>query len=132
MSSYLILTVMQASVKRQLSCHPEMLPRRAYNIELNQIPVAEAALAQPFDAMERSLQRHKVVNRPPLPNHRQHWILQPVHTMTRDGRRLLLIDDGAADRIVVFATDDNLRRFVVVCATVFNEHFFAMYLLLQR
>ena len=73
------------------------------------MPVNEAASAQTFSAIERSLQR------PPLPNNRPDLILQPAHTITMDGQRFLLIDDGAADRILVFATDEMGCKKWIVC-----------------
>lgn len=32
-------------------------------------------------------------------------------TVTNDGRQLVLIDDGAANKILVLCTPENLRRF---------------------
>jgi 6-phosphogluconolactonase (cycloisomerase 2 family) len=60
--------------------------------------------------VERCLQRHKVQNRPELPQTRQDLILQPEHTVTADGRRFVLIDNRMADRIMVFSTERNLNR----------------------
>lgn len=97
-------------MKRKLDDEPEWSARRAYNWTMNQLPVDEAALAAPLSSVERSLQRHKVQNRPELPQTRQDLILQPEHTVTADGRRFVLIDDGMADRILVFGTERNLNR----------------------
>ena len=87
-----------------MDLHPESTARQAYQHELNFLPVADAAVAVPFGGVERSLQRHKVRNRPPLPATRQDLILQPGLTTTLDGRRLILIDNGTVDRMIVFGT----------------------------
>jgi hypothetical protein len=104
--------------------NPDLSARRAYNVELNQLPVPDAALAVPLTAIERSLQRHKVRNRPPLPLNRQDLILQGPHLVTNDGRRLLLIDDGMADRMLVFCTNENLQRFDKYINVVINGYCF--------
>jgi len=97
--------------KRKLETNPEWTAKRAYYSEVNRLPVQEAAVVAPLSAVERSLQRHKVRNRPPLPATRQHLVILPEHRVTTDGRRLLLIDDGlAADRMLVFGTDENIAR----------------------
>ena len=98
-------------MKRKLEEQPDWSARQAYNWQMNQLPVDEAALATPLTSVERSLQRFKVANRPPLPATRQDLMLGNNQTVTNDGRRFLLIDDGQADRIVVFCTDNNLERY---------------------
>lgn len=105
-----MVTIFKVAVKRKLDVNADWTAKRAYNAELTQLPIGDAALVQPFVSMERSLQRHKVASRPELPRTRQDWVLPPALTLTTDRRRLVLIDDGAADRIIVFATDDNLTR----------------------
>ena len=97
-------------MKRRLDVQPEWSARRAYTTELGQFTVAEAAVLPPLTAVERSMQRHKVRNRPPLPATRQDLLLQTAHTTTTDGRRFLLLDDGLADRLLVFGTNENLQR----------------------
>lgn len=87
-----------------------MTAKQAYNLEINQLNVAAAATAPTLSSVERSLQRHKVKHRPPLPAARQDLDLPPESKLTTDGRQLLLIDDGAADRIMVFGTENQLRR----------------------
>jgi hypothetical protein len=101
----------QNAAKRQFEGHEEWSARRAYNTEINNLPVAKAATAAPLSSMERSLQRYKVQRRPPLPATRQDLVLLPEHQVTTDGRRLLLIDDGVGpDRMLVFGTTENLQR----------------------
>lgn len=105
-------------MKRKLDDQPEKSARSVYNEHITQLAVADAAVAQPLSSIERCLQRYKVRNRPPLPQTRQDLVLQPEHTVTTDGRRFLLIDDGQADRILVFATDQQLQRLGVAINTV--------------
>lgn len=97
-------------LKRKLNDEPEKPARRVYNEHITQLALDDAAVAAPLSLVERSLQRYKVRNRPPLPQTRLDLILQPEHTVTTDGRRFLLIDDGQADRIVVYATDEQIQR----------------------
>jgi hypothetical protein len=93
---------------------PEWSTRRVYKDQLAQMTVGEAATALPLSAVERSLQRHRVRNQPAMPDTRGDLILQGPHTVTSDGRAFLLIDDspGQGDRIIVFATEQQLSRFV--------------------
>jgi len=93
-----------------LEGNPDMTTKRAYNLEINQLNVAAASTAPTFCSAERSLQRHKVQHRPPLPATRQDLDLPPQSKLTADGRQFLLIDDGTADRIMVFATENQLKR----------------------
>jgi len=102
---------LQTATKRRLDVNHDLSARQAYNAELNILPVAEAAFTVPLITIERSLQRHKVRNRPPLPARRQDLILPASHTVTHDGRRMLLIDDGLVDKLMVFCTDENLQRY---------------------
>lgn len=97
-------------MKRTLNDDTECSARRAYNWTMNQLPIDEAAVAAPLSSVERSLQRHKVRNHPQLPQTREDLVLEPEHTVTADGGRFVLIDDGMADRILVFGTDRNLNR----------------------
>jgi hypothetical protein len=101
-------------MKRKLTEDPDLSARRAYNWSLNQLTVADASVVAPLASVERSLQRHKVKNRPELPNTRQDWILQPDHSITLDGRPFVLIDNGILDRIIVFGTERNLERCLVL------------------
>jgi len=75
--------------------------------------VDAAAVASPLSTIERSLQRHRIRNRPPLPLNRQDLQLQPQQSTTSDGRPFLLVDDGADDRLLVFGTDAQLQRLAV-------------------
>ena len=93
---------------------PEWSARRVYHDHINQLDVAEAGMARPLSAVERSMQRYRVRNRPALPDSRQNLILLPEHSVTTKGRALVLIDDGQADRILVFATNEQLQRFSVL------------------
>jgi len=99
-------------MKRRLDNNLDLTAKQAYNREINQISVAMASTAPTFSATERSLQRHKVKHRPPLPATRQDLVLPQNTTVTTDGRQFLLIDDGTADRILVFGTESQLKRFV--------------------
>lgn len=111
---------MQNASKRQLDANPEWSARRAYNTEMNNLTVAEASVAVPLSVIQRSLNRHKVRNRPPLPATRQDLVLLPAHQMTTDGRQLLLIDDGApAERMLVFGTTENLERYKNCSAKIY-------------
>lgn len=89
---------------------PEWSARHCYNSVLAQLPVAEAAVAVPLSTAERSLHRHRVRNRPPLPATRQDLVLGAQFSSTIDGRPFILVDDGQADRILVFGTTENLAR----------------------
>jgi hypothetical protein len=86
--------------------------RRAYNWQLNQVAVSQASVTVPLSAIERTLQRHKVRNRPALPATRQDLVLTNDQTITSDGRRFLLIDDGVGDRLMVFGTNEQLARYM--------------------
>jgi hypothetical protein len=98
-------------MKRRLDDNPDFTAKQAYNSEINQLNVAAAATAPTLSAIERSLQRYKVKHRPSLPATRQDLFLPPNTTVTTDGRQFLLTDDGATDRILVFGTENHLRRF---------------------
>ena len=100
----------QDACKRKLDDNPDWTAKKAYNCNVNRLPIAEAAVSVPLTAVERTLQRYKHRNRPPLPDTRQDLRLLPEHRLTTDGRRLLLIDDGLVDRILVFGTNENLTR----------------------
>ena len=113
----------QTAVKRQIDNHPEHSVRRSYYAELNQLPVAEAALTAPLSEMERSMQRYKVRNRPELPATRQDLILQLEHTITTSGLPFVLIDDGVPDRILVFGSEANLHRYVISLSYGYGHNF---------
>ena len=38
-------------------------------------------------------------------------LVAPPWSLTSDGRQLLLVDDGLDDKILVFCTEENLRRY---------------------
>jgi hypothetical protein len=97
-------------MKSQLDDNAAFSSKRAYNAEVNQLSVHDAAIAPPFSTVERTLQRHKVKNRPPLPATRQALVLPACYTTTTDGRPFKVIDDGQADRIIVFGTSEQLIR----------------------
>ena len=97
-------------MKRQLEANPDLTAKKAYNIEINQLNVASASTAPTLSSVERSLQRHKVKHRPPLPATRQDLDLPPECKLTTDGRQFLLVDDGAVDRIMVLGTENQLKR----------------------
>lgn len=97
-------------MKRRLDDNPDLTAKQSYNREINHLTVTEAAVAPTLSSVERSLQRHKVKNRPVLPATCQDLVLAPTDKLTTDGRPFLLIDDGVAERILVFATDNQLKR----------------------
>jgi hypothetical protein len=101
---------LQAAMKHRLDEEPEWSAKRAYYSEVNGLSVADATVAPTLSSVERSLQRHKVKYRPPLPATRQDLVLPPNLTVTTDGRTFKLIDDGLADRLIVFGTDQQLIR----------------------
>ena len=72
--------------------------------------MADAAVAPTLASIERSMERHKVKNRPPLPGSRQDLNLPAILQLTTDGRQFVLIDDGTVDRILVFATHEQMTR----------------------
>lgn len=72
--------------------------------------MAQAAVTAPLSTVERSFQRQKVKNRPPLPAARQDLQLDAQYSVTNDGRPFVLVDDGQADRILVFGTIETLQR----------------------
>jgi hypothetical protein len=106
------IVLFQTAAKRKLDEEPDWTARRAYNHVTNNVSVDEAASVAPFTSVERSLKRFKVHNRPPLPATRQDLVLLQQHTETTDGHQLLLVDDGLADRLLVFGTDVNFERLV--------------------
>jgi hypothetical protein len=97
-------------MKRKLDDNPDLTPKQAYNSEINQLNVAAAATAPTFAGSERTLQRHKMKHRPPLPASRSDLVIPDNYKLTTDGRQLVLIDDGAADRIIVFGTTNQMQR----------------------
>lgn len=97
-------------MKRKADDEPDWTARHCYNHVLGQLPIQQAALAEPLSRVERSLQRHKVRNRPSLPNTSQDLVLDAQYSSTLDGRAFVLIDDGMMDRILVFGTVENLNR----------------------
>ena len=98
-------------MKRKLDEEPQWTARRAYNNVVNQLTVDEASFVAPVTSVERALQWHKVRNRPALPTTRQDLVLEHEHTVTTDGRQFLLIDNGLADRILVFGSEKHMERF---------------------
>jgi hypothetical protein len=102
---------LQESVKRTIDDNPEWTVRRSYNDVLAQGTVQQAAVTTPLSAVERTLQRHKVRTRPTLPTTRQDLLLGVQYASTSDGRPFVLVDDGQADRILVFGTAENLERY---------------------
>ena len=98
------------SLKRRLDDNNKLTVRTVYNAEINGMPVAEAAVTVLLQAVERTLQRHKIHNRPPLPITRQEIVLTPAYTRTTDDRQFLLVDDGLINRMLVYGTQENLRR----------------------
>jgi len=101
----------QTALKRRMDVEPDLSVRQTYNTFIRQLPVDEAAVAAPLTALERTLQRHKVHNRPPLPETRLDLVLDHRHSTTSDGRPFVMVDDGADDRIVAFVTNSQLQRF---------------------
>lgn len=97
-------------MKTQIDNNLHFSAKRAYNVEVNQLSIVDAAIAPPLTAVERTLQRHKIKNRPPLPATRQDLVLPATYTITTDGRPFKLIDDGQADRIIVFGTQEQVIR----------------------
>ena len=104
------IIALQAAMKSQMDNTLNLTAKRAYNAEVNQLSVADAAIAPPLSTVERTLQRHKVKTRPPLPATRQDLALPARYTTTNNGRPFKLIDDGQADRIIVFGTSEQLNR----------------------
>lgn len=100
-------------MKTQLANNSHFSAKRAYSAEINHLSVADAAIAPPLSTVERTLQRHKVKTRPPLPATRQALVLPASYTITTDGRPFKLIDDGQADRIIVFGTQEQVNRFEI-------------------
>jgi hypothetical protein len=98
-------------MKRHLEVNIDITAKDAYNREINQLNTVAASTAPTFSSVERSLQRHKVKHRPALPATRQDLDLPVESKRTTDGRQFLLIDDGAADRIMVFCTENQLQRY---------------------
>jgi hypothetical protein len=86
---------------------PEWTARRCYNSVPGQLTVEEVAVTVPFSTVERSMQRQSPY-RPPLPATRQNLVLAAQYSSTINGRPFVLVDDGQADRILVFGTSENL------------------------
>jgi hypothetical protein len=101
---------LQEACKRKHDDNPDWTAKKSYNYNVNRLPITEAAVSVQFTAVERTLQRYIHRNRPPLPATRHDLLLLPEHRLITDGRRLLLIDDGLVDRILVFGTNENLTR----------------------
>jgi hypothetical protein len=102
---------MQAAMKHRLDVEPEWSAKRAYYSELNEPSVTDATVAPTLSSVERSLQRHKVKHRPPLPAASRQDLVFPANlVLTTDGRPFKLIDDGLVERLIVFGTDQQLIR----------------------
>jgi len=97
-------------MKRRLEDDTDLSSKRAYHAEVNGLSVADAAVATPLSAVVRSLDRHKVKHRPPLPATRRDLVFPANYTQTSHGRPFKLIDDGLDDKIAVFASDEQLKR----------------------
>ena len=116
-------------MKRRLGQNLDMTTKHAYNSEVDQLSLAAASTAPTLSSVERSLQRFKVKHRPPLPRTRQDLVIPQEFMTTTDGRQFILIDDGTADRILVYGTENHLQRYVdiflnfrVTVVTSLHEH----------
>ena len=98
------------SLKRRLDDNNKLTVCTVCNAEINDMSVAEAAVTVSLQAVERTLQRRKIQNRPPLPITRQEIVLTLAYTRTTADRQFLLVDDGLINRMLVYGTQENLRR----------------------
>ena len=67
------------------------------------------ALAPTYDSIQTAMYRARAKHRPPLPRTRDALLLPDRLRMTLAGDDFLLIDDGSADRILIFAIHEFLR-----------------------
>ena len=86
-----------------------------YQDELQQIATHPkrdeiAAAMPPLEQIKSSLYAHRRMRLPPLPSSRENICLQGEWTKTASGDDFLIADDGDEDRVLIFATDDNIRQ----------------------
>ncbi len=62
-----------------------------------------------LESIRSSLYRARHENTPILPTHRRDVSLSTRFTKTRSGEDFLLVDDGVDDKIMIFATEENLK-----------------------
>ena len=62
-----------------------------------------------LESIRSSLYRVRHENTPILPTHRRDVSLSPRFTKTQSGEDFLLVNDGNDDKILIFATEENLR-----------------------
>lgn len=66
-------------------------------------------LVENFDSCRSALQRQRARVRPPIPNTLAEIHLDGEWAKTKDGRDLLLFDNGSANRIIGFSTAENME-----------------------
>ena len=69
-----------------------------------------AAKLPPFKSMRASLYRERRKRLPAMPQTRDQVHFEDEWAQTTNGKRFLLAEDGNEKRIVIFATDDNLKH----------------------
>lgn len=62
-----------------------------------------------FQSIRPSLYRSRRKRRPCMPRSRANVHFEGEWAQTIDSRRFLLVEDGDDDKVVIFATDDNLK-----------------------
>ena len=88
---------------------------RIYNEALIELSTQEdrdsvAAQLSMFSSLKASLYRSRRKRFPPLPKTREEIEIDDEFTYSLNGDRLLRRIEGAGDKIMLFATDDNLRH----------------------
>ena len=86
-----------------------------YQEELQQIATHPrrdeiAAAMPPLEQIKSSLYAHRRMRLPPLPSSRANICLEGEWTKTASGDDFLIADDGDDDKVLIFATDDNIRQ----------------------
>lgn len=88
----------------------ETTPLQAlYNEEITQHAIAETHIFPSFPSLKSALYRHRKTTVPPLPNSLAEVNLEEPWTSTSDGQPFLLFQDHDADKMLVFATVEQLQ-----------------------
>ena len=105
-------------MKRNILAQPDKSVSQVYHEVLGQSvstlradrAIEEISVALPTLAnVKSSLHSVRAAARPPLPSSLADIVLSADLTMTQDGERFLMINDGTTDRILGFYTDDALE-----------------------
>ena len=108
-------------MKRLATARPDISCKEVYEDALastvvefqNQHDREELGATLPtYNTVRSSIQRTRAKIRPPLPETAARSSLEAPWTKTKDGRPFLLFNDGVADRIIGFSTDEAME---IIC-----------------